>query len=172
MRRFRALIAGLTIAIGLSATVPAAAENVLRWASVGGALTFDPLAYDERQPGQAPSSLRAADEFDADLKLVPGLAIAWRLVGPTTWEVELRPNVRFHDGTPFTAHDVVFSFRRAKADLPAGFADYVESIADVQATGEHTVRFETFPNPQLSDQLSTSASCRSFGLRRTTPSYR
>ena len=49
MRRFRAFIAGLTIVVGLRAAGPAAAENVLRWASVGGALTVDPHAYDEIQ---------------------------------------------------------------------------------------------------------------------------
>ena len=50
--------------------------------------------------------------LDSDLKLVPQLATAWRLVEPTVWEFELRPKVRFHDGTPLTAEDVVGSWLR------------------------------------------------------------
>jgi peptide/nickel transport system substrate-binding protein len=155
MHRLRITLTALTTAIGMTSADPAAAENVLRWASVGGALTFDPLGYDE-----VPTSAQVRQVYetlatnDANLNLVPVLATAWRLVDPTTWEFELRPNVRFHDGTPFKASDVVFSFRRAKADVPGKFAKYVESIADVQAVDEHTVRFETsLPDPQLLDQL-------------------
>ena len=47
MRGSKSLFAGLTIGIALAVAGPAAAENVLRWASVGGALTVDPHAYDE-----------------------------------------------------------------------------------------------------------------------------
>ena len=80
------------------------------------------------------------------------------LVGPTTWEFELRPNVRFHDGTPFTAEDVVFSFARANTELPAGFAGRIESISEVRAVHEHTVRIETaFPDPQLWDKVRAIA---------------
>ena len=96
--------------------------------------------------------------FDSDLDLVPQLAVAWRLVDPTTWEFELRPNVRFHDGTPLTAADVVFSFARAKTELPLGFAGRIESVAEVRAIDEHTVRIETkFPDPQLWDKVRTIA---------------
>ena len=171
MRRFRALIAGLTIAIAVSAAGPAAAENVLRWASVSGALTIDPHAYDENPTiGPAPSGLRALDRVDSNLEFVPALATAWRLVEPTIWEFELRPNVRFHDGTPFTAADVVFSFARAKTELPVGFAGRIESIAAVRAIDEHTVRIETkFPDPQLWEKVRHIASCLRPGRRPMTP---
>jgi peptide/nickel transport system substrate-binding protein len=62
--------------------------------------------------------------------------------------------VRFHDGTPLAAQDVVFSFARAKTELPGGFAARIESIADVRAVDERTVRIETkFPDPQLWDKV-------------------
>ena len=155
MRRFRALIAGLTIAIGLSATVPAAAENVLRWASTTGALTIDPHAYDETPTW---AQLRQVYEpligFNSNLDLVPGLAVAWRLVEPTVWEFELRPNVRFHDGTLLTAADVVFSFARTRTELPISPGTQIESIAAVRAIDEHTVRIETrFPDPGLQEKV-------------------
>ena len=46
---------------------------------------------------------------DADVKLIPGLALSWRAVDPTTWEFKLRTNVKFHDGSLITAEDVMFS---------------------------------------------------------------
>jgi peptide/nickel transport system substrate-binding protein len=159
MRGVRSLIAGLTIAAAVAVAGPAAAENVLRWASVGGALTADPHAMDEIQ---TTAQLRQVYEYligyDSNLDLVPQLATAWRLVDPTTWEFQLRPDVRFHDGTPFTAADVVFSFGRAKTELPAGFAARIESIAEVRAVDEVTVHIKTkFPDPQVWDKVRTIA---------------
>ncbi|UQN09330.1 ABC transporter substrate-binding protein [Deinococcus sp. QL22] len=40
------------------------------------------------------------------------LATSWKRVTPTTWRLELRKNVKFHDGTPFNAAAVKFSFER------------------------------------------------------------
>lgn len=51
-------------------------------------------------------------ERDADNKIVPGLATSWKLVNDTTWEFKLQQNVKFHDGSAFTADDVVFTFTR------------------------------------------------------------
>lgn len=60
-------------------------------------------------------------DIDSNLAIVPQLALAWKPLDPTTCEFELRPDVTFHDDTPFTAADVVFSIERARAetsDLP------------------------------------------------------
>ncbi|MCC2664878.1 MAG: extracellular solute-binding protein family 5 [Geminicoccaceae bacterium] len=151
----RLFIGGLIVGVALAFAGPAAAEKVLRWASVGSAQTFDPHAYDDPQTSaQYRQVYEALIGFDSNLELVPQLATTWQLVGPTTWEFRLRPNVRFHDGTPLTARDVVFSFARGKTELPLGFAGRIESIADVRAIDEHTVRMETkFPDPQLWDKV-------------------
>src|SRR4030095_14915403 len=45
-------------------------------------------------------------------KVGPSLAVSWKNVDDTTWEVKLRPNVKFHDGTPFSAKDVKATFER------------------------------------------------------------
>lgn len=157
MRNSRSLVAGLTIAGAVALAGPAAAENVLRWASAGGATTFDPHSFDEtRTSAQLAQVYEGLSGLDSSLELVPRLAVGWRLVDPTTWEFELRKDVPFHDGTPFTARDVVFSFTRAKTELspPVGVAHYIESIAEVRAIGEHSVRVKTaYPDPQLPEEV-------------------
>ena len=47
-------------------------------------------------------------EFDAKLRIHPKLAVSWKLLDPLTWEIKLRPDVRFHDGSVLTAADVAF----------------------------------------------------------------
>jgi hypothetical protein len=56
MRQFRLLLAALAVLYACLGTSPAAAENVLRWASVGSAQTFDPHAYDDPQTAAPVSS--------------------------------------------------------------------------------------------------------------------
>ncbi len=80
---------------------------------------------------------------DADARLVPGLAESWRALDGTTWEFALRRGVRFHDGSPFTAEDAVFSIRRAR-ELPRGqYASFVQRLVSVQAVDAYTLRVRT-----------------------------
>ncbi|HEY6394362.1 MAG TPA: ABC transporter substrate-binding protein [Candidatus Binataceae bacterium] len=58
---------------------------------------------------------RSTDFFRSLLKLEPALATEWSNVDPSTWRFKLRQGVKFHDGTPFTADDVIFSWQRAVA---------------------------------------------------------
>jgi ABC-type transport system substrate-binding protein len=117
MNRHFVRIAGSALILAFATPVPAAAENVLRWASAGGAGTFDPHSFDEipteNQQWQIYESL---SDNGSNLEIVPQLAIAWKLIDPLTWEFALRKGVLFHDGTPFTAEDVVFSLERARAE--------------------------------------------------------
>ena len=93
---------------------------------------------------------------DGDLDLVPGLASDWRTIDDTTWELDLRDDVAFHDGTPFGADDVVFSLLRPLDDeLGSPLASRFAVIEDVEATGPHTVRVHTHePYPLLPARLS------------------
>jgi len=105
--------AGLCIAAG---GMPNAFAQTLRYASAFDPNSLDPhalaLVYQTRIINQIYESLVNRDR---DFRLEPALAVSWQSLDPTTWRFKLRPNVRFHDGTPFTADDVVFSIERALA---------------------------------------------------------
>ena len=151
-------ISTLLIALALLATclvVPARAENVVRWASATEALTFDPHSA-SHVPTQVETSqvYEPLVDFNSSYEIEPSLAIAWKLIDPMTWQFDLRRGVRFHDGTPFTAQDVVFSLDRAMSKA-SDYRDFVSSIAAVEAVDDHTVRITTVaPNLILPDQLS------------------
>jgi len=72
---------------------------------------------------------------DAQFKLEPALAVSWQAVGPTTWRFKLRPGVKFHDGTPFTADDAVFSFERILA-APSQRAFQLKGVTAVKKVDE------------------------------------
>ncbi|MEO7727195.1 MAG: ABC transporter substrate-binding protein, partial [Burkholderiales bacterium] len=93
---------------------------------------------------------------DANNQLHSALAVSWRAIDPTTWEVKLRDHVKFHDGSDFTADDVVFSFERARnvPNSPASFAGSVASIVNMRALDRLTVQLKTSqPVPSLIEQV-------------------
>jgi peptide/nickel transport system substrate-binding protein len=110
--RARAVLAGLICALLLA---PADAKT-LRFASAFDPNSLDPhslaLLYQTRVVTQIYEGLVNRDR---DYRLEPALALSWRMTSPTTWRFALRPDVKFHDGTPFSADDVVFSIERALA---------------------------------------------------------
>ena len=71
------------------------------------------------------------------------LAERWEVKDPNTWVFYLRKNVKFHDGSPFTAADVVHSFNRMKNDPHSKQTQYAAPIASVTAIDNHTVKFAT-----------------------------
>lgn len=94
---------------------------------------------------------------DPQLRLQPELATRWAPVNSTTWEFELRSNVRFHDGTPFTAEDVAFSLRRVPTvpNSPGPFTQYVRAIVGIEIVDPHRIRLTTSgPYPQLPSDLN------------------
>ena len=82
---------------------------------------------------------------DANQKLAPGLATSWRAIDDLTWEFKLRKNVRFHDGSPFTADDVLFTLNRVPnvPNSPSSFATFTKPIVEARATDPHTLVFKT-----------------------------
>ncbi len=85
-------------------------------------------------------------------KLEPALASSWKALDDKTWEFKLRSDVKWQDGTPFTAQDIVFSFQRAR-NVPGSVASYAGALRTVESTtakDAHTVVIKTnTPNPNL-----------------------
>jgi len=105
----------LVVAALCAAAVGAAQAKPFRWASQG-----DPQTADPHSQNEGLTNLMAQQVYgtlvmrDKQLGLAPGLAESWSQVNDTTWRFNLRRGVRFSDGTPFTADDVVFSIERAQ----------------------------------------------------------
>jgi peptide/nickel transport system substrate-binding protein len=96
-------------------------------------------------------------ERNDQLRMVPGLAVSWRTIDDTTWEFKLRPGVTFHDGSPFTADDVVFSIERVPTlkDSPGLFSTYTKAITGITVVDPLTIRLKTAqPYPLLPNDLS------------------
>lgn len=143
-------------ALAVTMLLPLAGQTkTLRWASQGDILTMDPHAQNEGLTIAASSYVyEPLVQYDQEFNLAPGLATAWEQVTPTLWRFTLREGVSFHDGSPFTADDVVFSIERAMAPT-SNFKAYVNGIKEARAAGEHTVEIETEgPNPVLLRQLT------------------
>ena len=67
--------------------------------------------------------------FDAEMALVPTLAESWDNPSDTVWRFHLRHGVRFHDGQPLTARDVVFSLERARHPRAStNFGSYLVAV--------------------------------------------
>jgi len=93
---------------------------------------------------------------DANQRVQPNLAESWRLLSDTEWEFRLRRDVTWHDGRPFTADDVVFTYQRAPnvPNSPGGFGSSLRSVAAVEAIDAHTLRIRTNgPSPTLLTEL-------------------
>jgi peptide/nickel transport system substrate-binding protein len=96
-------------------------------------------------------------EYGDKLEKRPALATSWKLVDDTTWEFKLRQGVVFHDGTPFTADDVIFTIERVPnvPNSPNSFAQFTRGIESVRKVDDHTLVVKTkAPNPQLLSDLA------------------
>jgi peptide/nickel transport system substrate-binding protein len=82
---------------------------------------------------------------DANARLIPGLAVSWRPVDATTWEFKLRKGVKFHDGSDFTAEDVMFSLDRpgTLSASPGPFTGFVKPIVAKKIVDPWTIRLKT-----------------------------
>mgnify|MGYP001107557775 CR=1 FL=1 len=152
MRRFA--IAAL-LAAGMLAAGPAVHAKTLRWASQGDFLTMDPHAQNESLNNTASAYIyEPLLTYNEKFELVPALATSWTRDGNLLWKFNLRKGVKFHDGTPFTADDVVFTIERAMSPT-SNFRVYTTGIQGARKIDDNTVLiYTTVPNPVLLRQLT------------------
>ena len=143
IKRFLAAAAAV---VAMSAS-PAHAV-LLRWAAQNDILTMDPHSQNHSTTiailGHA---YEALVRYTKDFQIEPCLATSWQQLSPTQWRFNLRKGVKYHDGSPFTADDVIFSYGRIKQ--PQGTMQvYVGGVKEVKKIDDHTVDFILDgPNP-------------------------
>jgi peptide/nickel transport system substrate-binding protein len=134
--------AALAAVLGAIAFAPAGAAT-FRWTNDSDVASLDPYARHETFLLSFDSNIyEPLIRHDRNLRLEPALATEWSQTAPEVWRFKLRHGVRFQDGTPFTADDVVFSFARASGPGSA-LGDVVGSIEEVRKIDEETVDIVT-----------------------------
>ena len=136
------------LVLALCASTAQAAS--LRWAAQNDIQTLDPHSQNHSATSTIASyAYVGLTRYDEKFQIEPSLATKWTLVSPTLMRFELRKGVKFHDGTPFSADDVVFSFGRIRQPQ-ANMSIYVSGIKEVKKIDANTVDFLLEgPNPVL-----------------------
>ena len=122
----------------LLAAAPLQAAN-LRWAAQNDILTLDPHSQNHATTNSIlQHTYEGLTRYTKDYKVEPCLATSWKQMSETHWRFNLRKGVKFHDGSPFTADDVLFSFNRIRQ--PQGTMQiYVTGIKEVKKIDDYTV---------------------------------
>ena len=157
MRVYRRLLSALAAAL---LALPTMAANL----AIG--LGTDVTATDPHYHNLTPNNNVASHLYgylvarDAKSQPVPSLATEWKAIDPTTWEFKLRKGVKFHDGSDFTAADVVASIERVPKvpNSPSPFTAYTKQIQKIEVVDPYTIRFKTAqPYPLMPSDMSQIA---------------
>ena len=106
--------------------------------------SLDPYFHSETPTNSMNKNLHdCLVDFDSELKVCPALAEKWENPDNLTWLFHLRKAVTFHDGTPFTAHDVKFSIERCKTWAKSGFKATAGQVDSVEVIDDFTVKITT-----------------------------
>ena len=133
--KFALLAASVSIAPGVTHA------NTLRFAEALELSSMDPhAAREDFTLSLIGNVYEGLVRWDKELKIEPALAESWEPLSDTQWRFHLRKGVTFHNGNPFTADDVIFSFERAGSP-GSPFAGLLEPIAEVKKIDDHTVDF-------------------------------
>jgi len=130
------------IALTLAAAAASAPAQTLRWASQGDPQTMDPHSQNESMTNMMNGQVyETLVKRDPQLRIIPALATSWEQTGPLTWRFKLREGVKFHDGRPMTADDVVFSIGRGK-EITSQINVYANAVGTPKAVDPTTVEFQ------------------------------
>ena len=133
--------------------VSPASSQVLRYANQGELKSLDPYTLKETTTiAHHAHVYEGLVGRDKDLKIVPALAESWQTLDPTHWRFHLRKGVKFHNGDPFTADDVLFSADRVRTN-GSNFLSNVPADAKFVKVDDYTVDVTlSSPNPILISQ--------------------
>jgi peptide/nickel transport system substrate-binding protein len=140
----------------------------------------DVTAIDPHYHNVTPNNNVAAHIFDYLVlrderqKPIPGLAESWRTIDPLTWEFKLRKGVSFHDGSEFTAADVVASIERVPRvpNSPSPFTAYTKQIKEMVVVDPYTIRFRTAaPYPLMPTDMTQVAIISAKAAKASTEDF-
>ncbi|MBI2770246.1 MAG: ABC transporter substrate-binding protein [Burkholderiales bacterium] len=140
----------LSAAVLVAFAASSAQAVTLKIGNQGDALSMDPHSLNESlQLTVLENVFETLVYRGPDYKLIPALATSWKQTSPTVWHFDLRKGVTFHDGTLFTADDVIFSYERAKSD-GSDMKSYVGQIKEIKKLNDHSIDIiTTAPFPIL-----------------------
>lgn len=134
----------LTMGLAAALAMPTiGSADTLRMAFSSAPRSIDPYPF-----GGTPTASLKEHVFEALVAAddSPLLASGWEWTSPTSLEVKLREGIKFHDGSPLTARDVVYSACRMMFRIDGKrnlLTSSMGPLADVVAVDDHTVRFDT-----------------------------
>jgi len=140
----------------------------------------DVTAIDPHFHNVTPNNNVAAHLFDYLVlrderqKTIPGLAESWKTIDPLTWEFKLRKGVKFHDGSEFTAADVVASIERVPQvpNSPSPFTAYTKQIKEMVVVDPYTIRFKTAaPYPLMPSDMTQVAIISKQSAKASTEDF-
>jgi peptide/nickel transport system substrate-binding protein len=148
----RQILLAATIASIVAFAAPASSQT-LRYANQGELKSLDPYTLKETTTiAHHAHVYEGLVTRDKELKIAPALAESWEILEPTRWRFHLRKGVKFHNGDPFTADDVLFSADRVRAK-GSNFLTNVPSDAKFVKVDDYTVDVKLdSPNPILISQ--------------------
>ena len=152
-RHVRAL-ALVAAAIGMVA--PAVQAKTFKWTSQGDVTTWDIHSQNlALQNGLQANVYESLVYYNSKtFEVEPMLAVSWKTVSPTQLRFTLRQGVKFHDGSAFSADDVVYSLNRAQSKT-SQFGPYAQGIVKVAKVDADTVDvFLSAPNPVVLRQMT------------------
>lgn len=164
------------IAVGAAAALAAGAAQA-ETLTIG--LAAEATSADPHFHNLTPNNQLAQHIFDNLInqdeaqRLVPALATEWAPIDDLTWEFKLREGVAFHDGTPFSADDIVCTFERAPnvPNSPSGYGTYIRGKT-VEKVDDYTIHIKTeAPYPLMATDVSTIPIISAAHCDATTEDY-
>src|SRR5664279_5311487 len=165
--------------ITLAAAAACAAASA-QGADLSIGLAADVTAIDPHYHNVTPNNNVAAHLFgflvqrNEKSQLEPSLATEWKTVDPLTWEFNLRRGVKFHDGSDFTAADVVASIERVPTvpNSPSPFTAYSKQIKEIVVVDPYTIRFKTAtPYPLMPSDMTQISIISKSAAKATTEEF-
>ncbi|MEP6964005.1 MAG: ABC transporter substrate-binding protein, partial [Polaromonas sp.] len=144
----------LSLALSLGFGSAGLQAKTFTWTASADALSMDPYSTNNSFTNAFMNNIyEALVRFSDKVQIEPALAESWSSVSPTVWRFKLRHNVKFHNGEPMTADDVIFSWQRVQT--PGSISKLnLGDVKDVRKVDAFTVDVETkAPFPLLLNEL-------------------